>query len=73
MKRRYMPGTWLFQKKVLIPCRALESIRWADRRAHVSLRRAEIKECPEYNPDVPIVRDDEHALHDPMRDAFPPA
>jgi len=56
-------GNWLFQRKVLIPCSALENIRWADRRVHVSMRRTEIRNSPEYNPDVPIARDYEQALH----------
>jgi uncharacterized protein YrrD len=56
-------GNWLFQRKVLIPCTSLENIRWADRKVHLSLLRAEIKNSPEYNPERPIVRDYEQALH----------
>ncbi len=57
-------GSWLFQRKVLIPCVSLENIRWADRRVHVSILRAAIKSSPEYNPERPIARDYEQALHD---------
>ena len=57
----------MFERKALIPCTALENIRWADRRVHVSMLRAEIKNSPEYNPNVPIARDYEQALHDHYR------
>ena len=60
-------GSWLFQRRVLIPCSSLENIPWADRRMHVSMLRTEIKNSPEYNPAVPIARDYEQALHDHYR------
>lgn len=60
-------GSWLFQRKVLIPCISLENIRWADRRVHVSISRAEIKNSPEYDPKQPIARDYEQALHEHYR------
>ena len=60
-------GNWLFQRKVLIPCISLETIRWADRRVHVSMLRTDIKNSPEYNPDAPIAREYEQALHDHYR------
>ena len=57
-------GNWLFQRMVLIPWIALESISWADRSVRVSISRTEIKNSPEYNPTLPIARDYELALHD---------
>jgi hypothetical protein len=60
-------GTWLFQRKVLIPCVSLENISWAERRVHVSISRAEIKNSPEYNPGQSIARDYEQALHNHYR------
>jgi len=60
-------GNWLFRRKVLIPCSALENIRWADQRVHVSMLRTEIKNSPEYNPIIPIARDYEQTLHDHYR------
>ena len=60
-------GSWLFQRRVLIPCISLESISWADRGLHVPLLRADIKNSPEYNPERPIAREYEQALHDHYR------
>jgi uncharacterized protein YrrD len=57
-------GIWLFQRKLLIPCVTLENIRWADKRVHVAITRAEIKNSPEYDPKLPITRDYEQTLHD---------
>ncbi len=43
-------GNWLLQRNVQIPCTALESIHWADRRVHLSITRDEIRNSPEYDP-----------------------
>lgn len=43
-------GNWLLQRNVRIPCAALESIHWADRRVHLSITRDEIRNSPEYDP-----------------------
>ena len=55
---------WLPGRKVLVaPCWA-ESISWDERKVRVDLSQQQIKDAPEYNPDVPINRRFEEILFD---------
>lgn len=47
-------GNWLFQRKVQIPSAAIQNIYWAERRVHVSMRRAEIKNTPKCGALEPV-------------------
>lgn len=55
---------WLPGRKVLVaPCWA-ESISWDERKVRVDLNRQQIKDAPQYDPDVPINRRFEEILFD---------
>jgi hypothetical protein len=55
---------WLRGKKVLIAPTWVGSISWADRKMHVEMTRAQIKEAPEFDAAEPINRVYEDRLHD---------
>lgn len=66
-KVRYLvshAGVWLFGRKVLIPPSALsEAPRWEERVLSVDLTRDQIGDGPDIDPDRPVSRQMERALH----------
>ena len=54
---------WLPGRHVLVSMPWLKSVRWADRTIQVDLTRAAIENSPEYDPNRPLEREDEIALH----------
>lgn len=56
-------GNWLPGRKVLISPRWVQAISWEDREVRVNLTRAQIEGSPEYDPDAPLGREYEDALH----------
>lgn len=56
-------GKWLPGRKVLVPPQWIERISYPDSQVHVDLTRDQIKLAPEWNPDEPISRPYEEALH----------
>jgi hypothetical protein len=56
-------GRWLPGKKVLVSSRWIRDIVWGDRRIHVDLARAAVKDSPEFDPETAVDRDYEARLH----------
>ena len=55
---------WLPGKKVLVSPDWVHLIDWDNRKVHIDLTRTKIKDCPEYDPSMPINREYEEKLHD---------
>jgi hypothetical protein len=45
-------GFWIFGKKRLIPAGVVTRVDEAERNVHVSLSKDEVKEAPDYDPDL---------------------
>lgn len=54
---------WLPGRSVLISPAWIEAVRWEDRYVRVHLSRSQIEASPEYDPDQPLDRQYEEALH----------
>jgi hypothetical protein len=54
---------WWPGRKVLISPRWVQSISWHDQQVHLDMTRAQIKESPEYTPQMFVDRDYETKLH----------
>ena len=61
-------GTWLSGRKVLLAPSWCDSIDWSERVIRARLSRDAIESCPEFDPDVPITRDYEDAIHQHYRE-----
>ncbi len=57
-------GSWFFDRTLLVPSTSLDTIRWADRKVHVSIIRDTIKNCPVYDAQTEITREYEQLVHD---------
>ncbi|MCA9875872.1 MAG: PRC-barrel domain-containing protein [Anaerolineales bacterium] len=57
-------GNWLPGKKVLLSVDWVKSIDWSERDVEVDLLQKNIKDSPEYDPDAPLNRAYETALHE---------
>jgi hypothetical protein len=55
---------WWFGKKVLIAPQWANDVSWAERKVHVGMSRAQIKDAPEWNANEPINREYEERLYD---------
>ncbi|MFH2000646.1 MAG: PRC-barrel domain-containing protein, partial [Planctomycetota bacterium] len=55
---------WLPGKKVLISPAWMDSIDWVERKVSVDLTREQVKDSPEYDPSVPMIREYEVQLYD---------
>jgi len=55
---------WLPGRKVLVAPMWITAVSWADRKVSVDLSREQIKECPEYDPAIPVNREYEEQLYD---------
>ena len=55
---------WLPGRKVLVAPDWVTRTSWGDRDVHVDVTRARIKDCPEYDPGLPINRRYEQQLYD---------
>lgn len=55
---------WLPGKKVLVAPDWIDSIDWSERKVYVGLTREQIKDCPEFDPAMPINREYEENLYD---------
>jgi hypothetical protein len=45
-------GPWIFGKKVMIPAGTITSIDHSDRKVYVDRSKAQIKSCPDFDPDM---------------------
>ena len=64
---RYMvidTGNWMPGKKVLVAPRWIRDISWSDQTASMVHSQEQIKSCPEFDPNVPITRQDEEQLYE---------
>ena len=57
--RKWLPG-----KKVLIPLIWIVSISWAEKTVGVDVTRDKVKDSPEFDPSLPINREQEDVLYD---------
>jgi len=55
---------WLPGRKVLVTPMWITAVSWADRKVSVNLSREQIKDCPEYDPAIPVNREYEEQLYD---------
>jgi hypothetical protein len=55
---------WWFGKKVLIAPQWASSVSWSERRVHVAMSRAQIKDAPEWHAGTPVNREYEERLYD---------
>lgn len=56
-------GNWLPGKKVLISLGWIEDISWSEEAVYVMVRKEDVKNSPEYNPETPINREYEEVLY----------
>ena len=55
---------WFGGKHVLVATHWVERVSWTERRVFVELSREAIQSSPEWNPNQPLTRAYEQALHD---------
>jgi len=55
---------WLPGRKVLVSPMWITTISWTDRKVAVGMNREQIKDCPEYDPAIPVNREYEEQLYD---------
>ncbi len=57
-------GKWLPGKKVLIAQKWIDTVSWEKSVMDVNLTKEQVKNCPEYNPAIPINKEYEVRLYD---------